>query len=105
VIRHLVGNLELAEPAVRQVHRHFVTQLPFGTDPAAVTDQQHADHQLGIDRRPPCVAVERGKVLAQIGKIKNAVNVAKQVIMRHDLIEIERVKQLVLRLVVTAHHR
>jgi hypothetical protein len=51
------------------------------------------------------VAVERGEVRAQVGKIENTVDVAKQVILRDDLVEIERVEQLLLRLIVAAHHR
>jgi hypothetical protein len=51
------------------------------------------------------VAVERRQALAQLAKVENAVDVTKQVILRNYLVEIECVKQLVLRLVVAAHHR
>ncbi len=37
-------------------------QPPFGADAIAVADDQHADHQLRINRRTPNQAVEIGEV-------------------------------------------
>jgi hypothetical protein len=50
------------------------------------------------------VTVKRREVFSEVGEIEDPVNVAKQVILRDYLFEIERVKQLVLRLVVASHH-
>ncbi len=65
VIRHRIGDLQLAEPAVRQVQLDLLAQQSIRADPQAVTDQHHADHQLRIDRRPSRVAVVRREVLAK----------------------------------------
>ncbi len=48
VIRHRIFDTQAAEPAIRQVQPHFLAQLTFRADTQAVTDQQHADHQLRI---------------------------------------------------------
>jgi hypothetical protein len=55
------------------------------------------------DGRP--VWLIRCKVLTQVGETEYPIDIAKQVILRHNLVEIKRVKQLVLRPVVAAHHR
>src|SRR5579863_665773 len=59
VVRNLVVEIELAEPAVGKMQGHFLAQLALMTNAIAVTDQEHTDHQLGIDRGPANVAVER----------------------------------------------
>src|SRR6516164_3769927 len=46
----LVVEIELAEPAVSKVQRHFLTQPALATNAIAVTDQEHPDHQLGMNR-------------------------------------------------------
>ena len=80
-------------------------ELPFRSNATAITNQQHADHQLGIDRRAISMAVIRCEMLSKICEIEYPINVAKKMILRDYLVEIERIKQLVLRLVVAAHHR
>jgi hypothetical protein len=52
MMRNLVLEIELAEPAVSEVQRHFLAQSALMTNTVAVTHQQHPDHQLGIDRGP-----------------------------------------------------
>jgi len=42
---------------VRQVHVYFFAQPAFRSDTAAVTDDQQAGHQLGIDRWPAGMTV------------------------------------------------
>ncbi len=59
MVRNLVVEIELAEPAISKMQRDFLTQPALMTNAIAVTDQEHPDHQLGIDRGPPDVAVER----------------------------------------------
>ena len=48
------------------------------------------------------MAVVWRQVLAKFREIKKTVNVAKQVILRHNIVEIKCVEQLVLRFVVAA---
>src|SRR5437899_4007682 len=51
-----------AEPAIRQVQMDLFAQPPFRADAGAVADDQHADQQLGIDRRSSCLTVEGRQV-------------------------------------------
>jgi hypothetical protein len=64
VIGHRGVQVEAAEPAIRQVQVNFVAQTPLRADAKAVTDDQHADHQLRIDRRATGVAVVRREMVA-----------------------------------------
>src|SRR5262245_1812064 len=58
-LRSLVVEIELAEPAVSKVQGHFLAQPALMTNAIAVADQEHTDHQFGIDRGPADVAVKR----------------------------------------------
>jgi len=60
----------------------LLAQAPLGADAQAVADQQHADHQLGIDGGPSHGAVEAGQMLAQPGAVHEAVDAPQQVIGR-----------------------
>lgn len=46
----------------------LLTELAFGADAIAVADDEHPDHQLGIDRGPPDAAVMRLEFLLQVAK-------------------------------------
>src|SRR5258707_995538 len=56
---------EPAEPAVRKVQVNFLAQPSFRADAKAVADDQHADHQLRVDRGPTHLAVEWRQFLRQ----------------------------------------
>src|ERR1700680_1177869 len=77
------------------------------TNAIAVTDQEHPDHQLGIDRGPPDVAVKRLQLLVQIGQNGSRENIdpSQQVVRRNHLVEAKLVKQLPLISVLPPHHR
>lgn len=47
------------------------TEAALGRMQKAVAHHEHSNHQLGIDRGVPGVAVVRNQMLAQIAKIKN----------------------------------
>lgn len=51
MVRHPAIESEPAEPAVREVEVNLVAEPALGADVEAVADDQHPDHQLGIDRR------------------------------------------------------
>jgi len=59
----MVGNIAIkpqpTKPAIRQVQVNLVAQPPLRADAEAVADDQHADQQLWIDRRPSDLTVER----------------------------------------------
>jgi hypothetical protein len=67
----------------------FFAQSAFGTNAKAVPDDQHPYHQLGIDRRPPGMAVERGEVMPQVAEVKATINPPQQVIRRDMIVEFE----------------
>src|SRR5215211_4332012 len=50
VIGHPTVQPEPTEPAVGEVEVHFFAKPPLGADAEAVTDDQHPDHQLRVDR-------------------------------------------------------
>ncbi len=81
----------------------FLAQPALGSDAEAVADDEHADHELGIDRWPAGVAVERRKMLTQFAEIEEAINASKQVIARDVIFEIEGVEQLILNGALTHH--
>jgi hypothetical protein len=59
---------EAAEPPIRKIEVYLLTQAPLRSDPDAVADNEHSDHQLRINRRPPRVTVERRKLTAEIAE-------------------------------------
>jgi hypothetical protein len=52
VIRHRTLQAEPAEPPVGQIEVNFIAQTPLRSDPEAVADQEHPDHQFEINRGP-----------------------------------------------------
>jgi hypothetical protein len=83
---------------------HFLAQPSLRSNPEAVADQQHPDHQLWVHRRSTGVAVVRFEVLVQICQIEISINTAKQMVRGHMVIEIEGVKQSVLFAAALSHH-
>jgi len=67
----------------------FLTEPPFGTDAHAVADDQHPQHQVGIDRGPADSAVERPQLCTDALQINKPVDAAKQMIPWHIIIEAE----------------
>src|SRR6202790_5596223 len=107
MVRNLIVEIELAEPAVSKVQRYFLAQPTLMTNAIAVTDQEHPDHQLGIDRGPADVAVKCLQLLMQIGQngCRENIDPSQQVIRRDHLVEAKLVKQLPLISVLPPHHR
>src|SRR6202158_6183134 len=66
VIGHIVVEVEPAEPSVGQMQFDFLAQLPLKTDAVAVADDQHPDHQFGIDRGPANLAIKGRQLLAKL---------------------------------------
>ena len=77
------------------------------TNAIAVKDQEHPDHQLGIDRGPADVAVKCLQLLVQIGQngCRENIDPSQQVVRRDHLVEAKLVKQLPLISVLPPHHR
>jgi hypothetical protein len=94
VVRNLVLQIELAEPAVRQVQLDFLTQLALRTDAVTVADDENPDHQLGVDRRAADVAVVGLQLLVQFGQRHRYEDVhpPQQVVLRDAIFEPELVE-------------
>ncbi len=82
----------------------LVAQTPLGADAAAVANQQHADHQLGIDRGPTNGAVVGRKLATNATQLNEAIDRAQQVIGGHVIVEVEAVEQRFLSGCSLAHH-
>jgi len=59
---------------------HLFIRTTFRTDAKAVTDDQHTNHQLGINGGPPRMAVIISKMFTQITKVKKPVYATQQMI-------------------------
>ena len=97
MVGHFIFKAQPAEPAIRQVQMGLFAQPSFGADAIAVADDQHADHQFGINRRTPNRTIEIGEVMAQIVQIETPINAAQKVIGGDVIFKIERVKKPLLK--------
>jgi hypothetical protein len=104
VVGHCFLEVESAEPAVGQVQVYLLTQPALGADAEAVADDQHTDHQLGIDGGTACVAVEGSQVPTQITELQDPIDASQQVIPWDVIVQVEGVEELVLRAVSSTHH-
>jgi hypothetical protein len=84
---------------------HLLAQPPLRADAHAIADDQHPDHQLGIDRGPPRLAVIRAQVLAEPTQIDEPVDRSQQVIRRNVVLDAEAVEQRFLHHRSLAHHQ
>src|SRR5580765_3828595 len=83
---------------------NFVAQAPLRPNTEAVTDQEHPDHQLRVDRGASCVAVETSEVAAKLAEIEEPIDASQQMIGRYVCFKVERVEELVLRASLLPHH-
>ena len=63
-----------------QIEGNVFAEAALGPNAHAVADDQHADHQLGIDRGRAHLAVKRLQRLAEIIQVEVAVNAPEHVI-------------------------
>jgi hypothetical protein len=49
MIRDRAFEPQSTKPSIRQIEMRLVAQAPLGSQAVAVADQQHPQHQLGID--------------------------------------------------------
>ena len=71
-------------------------QPPLGANTVAIAHDQHANHQLRVNRRAPYWAVKIGEVMAQVAQIETLINAAQKVIGWDVIFKVERVKQSLL---------
>jgi hypothetical protein len=104
VVRHGAVETEPAKPPISEVQVDLVAEPPLRPEPEAIAYNQHPDHQLRVDRRPACLAVERRQLPPQLSQVHKAVYGPEQVVGRHMAIEREVVEQRALVDLPRTHH-
>ena len=92
MIGHIAFQPKAAKPAIGEVDMHLLAEPPLGPDAHAIANDQHPDHQLGINRGPSGRAVERPQMLANARQVNEPVYRAEQMIRRHMSLQVEAVK-------------
>src|SRR5579862_3063053 len=106
VIGHLVVEIEPAKPSVRKVKFKLFAQSPLEADAVAIANDQHSDHQLGINRRPANLAIEGHKLLTKLHQYpgNHRIDPPQQMPCWNAPFEVEQVKQLALITSLLTHH-
>src|SRR5438105_15821429 len=78
---------------------HFCDQAPLRANAVEVADQQHADHQFGIERGTAYGAVIRSELLPHVAQIQDLGDLAQQMILGNVVVEAEIVKKRLLPIV------
>src|SRR5215471_16047529 len=106
MVGDLVVKIEPTEPAIGKVKLDLLAQLALRTDAVAVADNQHPDHELGVDRRPADLAVERLQILAKPSQYPrhSRIDAAQEMVCRNTPFEIEQIEQLALIDRLPTHH-
>ena len=95
----------MAEPAISQVQVHFLAQPPLRANAIAVTEDQHAQHHLGVNRWSAGMAVEWGKGFSKLVQIEKGIDLTKQVVLRDVIFQAKLIKQGILVRRQLTHHR
>jgi hypothetical protein len=75
---------------------NLLAQPPLRVNAEAIANDQHPDHQLGIDRRPPDVAIVGPYVHANLGQVDAPVDLSRQMIVGNVPLKAEAVEQRLL---------
>jgi len=89
---------------ISEVEVDLLAQPSFRADAEAVADDQHPDHQLGIDRRPPEMAVEARQFAPDLVQLDKPVYRAQQMIGWNVLLQRELIEQRSLLDLPMSHH-
>ena len=103
-IRNLVFQPKAAEPTISQIQVNLFAEASFRANAETVPNDQHAHHQLGINRRPARVAIVLSKVLTQLTQVKKVINASKQMISRNVILKAKGIKQTLLIATLLTHH-
>lgn len=83
---------------------NLIAQAPLRSDAEAVTDQEHPDHQLGINRRPTNATVERCQVPPDLFEVDKPVDRPQQMVGGDMLLKRELIEQRSLLDLPMPHH-
>jgi hypothetical protein len=96
VLGHLALQPEAAEPSVSKVQVRLLAEPPVRADTEAVADQQHADHQLGINGGPAGGTVVAGQGVAGLSGAMQGLLSARKVVLE-AVVAIDRDMRLLAR--------
>src|ERR1700722_17453581 len=84
----------------------LLAKPPLKANAVAIANDEHADHQLGVDRWSPDLAVERRQLLPELSQYPthNRIDAAKEMAFRDALLEVEEIEQLALIDRLPTHH-
>jgi len=93
VMRNLLIEPQAGEPAPRQMHAQLFHELPLAGDAVQIANQQNAQQQLGIDRRPSGFAVAVFQLLPHKLEADVLVDQPQQMVFRDLVFQAEVVGQ------------
>src|SRR5258705_6859893 len=84
----------------------LLAKSPLKANAVAVAYNEHADHQLGVDRWPPDLAVEGRQLFPEFRQYPthNRIDAAKEMAFRDALLKVEEIEQLALIDRLPTHH-
>jgi hypothetical protein len=94
VIGQLVVESEATEPAIGKVKLDFLAELALEAEAATIADDEHPEHEFGIDRRSAGLTVERLQLLAKVSQHAryNRIDPAQEMARRNARLEVEQVE-------------
>jgi len=104
MIRDRTLKPQSAKPSICQIEVRLFAQAPLGSQAIAIADQQHSDHQFGIYRRPPGMAVKWRQLATQTTQIEHGVYLSQEMIDWHPVFEPKFVEQPLLQPGLLSHH-
>src|SRR4029078_5531220 len=84
----------------------LLSKPPLKANAIAVANDEHADHQLGVDRWPADLAVVRHQLLPKLSQYTphNRIDAAQEMALRDAFLEVEEIEQLPLIDRMPTHH-
>jgi hypothetical protein len=94
MVRSLVVEIELAEPTIGQMQFGLLTEFALAANAITIANNQHAQHQFGINRRSANVAIKSLQRLIHIGQnhCNKHSDPTQQEALRNNVIKIEIVR-------------
>src|SRR5262249_58819843 len=106
VIGNPVVEVEPTEPAIGKMQLDFLAELALRADTVAVGDDQHPDHQLGINGGSAHLAVEGFKLVTKMGQYLRygRIDPAQKMAIRNSTFQVQKIEQLALIDCLPPHH-
>lgn len=83
---------------------NLFAQTALGANAESVARDQHADHELRVNRRPSGMAVVRREMFTKSAEVEVPINDTQEVRAWYVIIKVERIEELVLRATLMTHH-